>query len=66
MKVIANSKKNKYCAFCKHWYDPTNSALEIVLGKDLFRIDNSTQKKCIKQNLITKALFICRYYESKM
>ena len=27
MKAIVNIKHVKKCAFCKNWYDPTNSAI---------------------------------------
>ena len=66
MNVTASSKKNKYCSFCKHWYDPTNSALNPMPGKDLYKIDSSISKKCVKRNLIMPALSICKFYESKM
>lgn len=66
MNVTASSKKNKYCAFCKHWYDPTNSAINPLFGKDLYTIDSNSDKKCVKRNLITPALSICRHYETKM
>ena len=27
MKAVVNIKHVKKCAFCKKWYDPTNSAI---------------------------------------
>jgi hypothetical protein len=66
MKVLGNSKKNKYCAFCTHWYDPTNSALTAVPGRDLYQIDNTQQKKCNKHQYQTKALSTCKLFISKL
>lgn len=66
MKVTASSKKNKYCAFCKHWYDPTNSAIKPLLGRDMYSIDGGISLKCIKRNLIIPALSTCRSFELKL
>ncbi len=26
--MIVNIERTKKCAFCKHWYDPSNSAIK--------------------------------------
>ena len=30
MKKVANVRNSKICAFCKNWYDPSNSHLNPV------------------------------------
>lgn len=39
----------RFCAFCKYWYDPTNSAIEPVGGSSGFwRFDMSKEALCMK------------------
>lgn len=66
MEILANSKKNKYCAICKHWYDPTNSALKKVAGKNLYKINTGISMPCNIRINKTKALFTCRSFEPKL
>ena len=43
--MIGNCKKNKWCCFCEHWYDPACSSLEkqerleakVRYGKNTFK-----------------------------
>ena len=66
MGYLGNSQRNKWCCFCKHWYDPTNSALKPKTGRDLFDIDPKVKCKCMKINLFTIALHTCSKFEKKM
>lgn len=42
----AYPKTQKYCAFCKNWYDPTNSAIRPKVG-EVWEYDNYVQKRCL-------------------
>ncbi len=67
--VIVNIKNNKKCAFCKYWYDPTNSAIapkSPALG--VWEIKDIKQKcMCLKKNIPTAANAFCSLnYISKL
>ena len=59
--LIVNVKFMKKCAFCKYWYDPTNSAIEPkapVIG--LWKISDINQKcMCLKKNIQMPANAFC-------
>ena len=66
MKMLFNEKVRK-CAFCKHWYDPTNSALEPAFGKGMWRIEPSMKSKCLLNNISKSATSApCYKFESKL
>lgn len=56
-----NVKSSKKCAFCKYWYDPTNSAIapkSPVIG--IWEIKDPNQKAlCTKRNLQMSAYASC-------
>ncbi len=63
---IRNSGMKK-CAFCKFWYDPTNSAIRPknpVTG--IWEYDGNIQKKCLINNGMRKATMWCSKYECKL
>lgn len=67
--TIVNIKCCKKCAFCKYWYDPTNSAIapkSPVIG--LWKINDENQKNlCIKRNSQMPANSGCiQFYECKI
>lgn len=67
--LIVNVKICKKCAFCKNWYDPTNSAIEPkspVIG--LWKIKDTNQRcKCLKKNIDMMANSFCsNNFESKI
>jgi hypothetical protein len=62
---LGNCQKNKWCCFCRHWYDPTNSALTPRMGKDLFDVDGRAVKKCNLHCLETHALGTCKDFKKK-
>ena len=59
--LVVNVKIMKKCAFCKNWYDPTNSAIAPkapLIG--LWEIKNTNQKcLCLKKNLQMPAIAFC-------
>jgi len=56
-----NIKMVKRCAFCKFWYDPTNSAISPKNPKigiwDI--VDTNKKSKCLKKNLNMRAGSFC-------
>ena len=64
--MVCNCKQVKRCAFCKHWYDPTNSAIVPKQPRiNLWEI-KECKKLCLKKNYEMAATAQCREYESKM
>lgn len=59
--LTINIKTTKKCAFCKHWYDPTNSAIapkSPAIG--LWEIKDDNQKSmCLKKNIQMSAGTFC-------
>ena len=59
--LIVNIKHTKKCAFCKNWYDPTNSAItpkSPIIG--LWEIHDINQKcLCMKRNIQMPANAFC-------
>ena len=59
--TIVNVKTIKKCAFCKHWYDPTNSAIapkSPAIG--LWEIKDVNKKcLCTKKNIPMIAVGFC-------
>ena len=66
--LIVNIKTIKKCAFCKNWYDPTNSAIAPkapAIG--LWEIKDLNQKcMCLKKNLNMSANSFCGSFVSKI
>lgn len=59
--MIVNAKCVKKCAFCKNWYDPTNSAISPRSPwMGLWEIKDINQKAlCVKRNLQMSAGAFC-------
>lgn len=69
MKRSVNIKLNRVrkCAFCKYWYDPTNSAIEPKFPKQgVWLYEDSAQSKCLKSNQIRASFSVCSKFETKM
>lgn len=69
MNTIINIKTVKKCALCKHWYDPTNSAIAPKSPKiGLWEIKDINQKcLCIKKNIqMSSNAFCSSDYECKL
>lgn len=69
MKAVVNIKHVKKCAFCKNWYDPTNSAIAPkapAIG--MWEIRDINQKfMCLKKNIPMAANAFCSSdYEPKI
>lgn len=69
MKAVVNIKYVKKCAFCKNWYDPTNSAItpkSPAIG--MWEIKDINQKcMCLKKNIPMAANAFCSSdYASKL
>lgn len=67
--IILNIKHTKKCAFCKYWYDPTNSAIvpkSPAIG--MWEIKDINQKcMCLKKNIPMPANAFCSGdFERKM
>lgn len=57
----------KKCAFCKNWYDPTNSALVLYaphIGR--WKFDERAKSKCMMTNAEKYAYQSCAKYELKL
>lgn len=55
------------CAFCKHWYDPTNQAISPkapAIG--LWNYDADMRKKCLLRNNERRGIETCNRFESKL
>ena len=59
--TVVNIKHSKRCAFCKNWYDPTNSAISPEASAiGLWKIKDINQKcKCLKRNIDMLANAFC-------
>ncbi|MBQ8188563.1 MAG: hypothetical protein IJZ44_02175 [Lachnospiraceae bacterium] len=65
--ALANLKVNRMCAFCKHWYDPTNETIQPkapAIG--VWEYDAKACRKCIVKGLNMPARASCSKYEIKV
>ncbi|MBR1443375.1 MAG: hypothetical protein IJ583_07575 [Firmicutes bacterium] len=66
-KATVNVKSAKKCAFCKYWYDPTNSAISPKFPKqNMWEYDNSIRCKCLQKNIDMPSTSLCAKYECKL
>ena len=67
MKGIAraNNTSSKKCAFCKNWYDPTNSAIK-PRGPIMWEYDMEIKCLCRVKKLPMKGFQSCSKFESKI
>ena len=64
MKI--NAKFNKRCAFCRYWYDPTNSCIDITRSPNVWEVDTKARNICRKLNISKAATAYCSKYECKL
>jgi hypothetical protein len=64
MKI--NIKAVPMCASCRYWDDPTRSAMKPTVGKNLWEIDTSQRRLCMKRRIKMKAAARCRLHEFKV
>lgn len=58
--------KSPQMRFCKHWYDPTNAAIEPAFGKGMWRVDTTMKNKCLIKNILKLATGgVCNEFVSK-
>lgn len=63
----ANLLIHQYCAFCKYWYDPTNTYISPHAPRQhIWTYDYLAKCKCLKKNRETKGGEICSYYQCKI
>ena len=62
-----NIKFNKYCAFCKYWYDPTNQHIQPSDSlHNIWKYETDAKCMCLKKNYPMGAGFNCSKYECKI
>ena len=68
MRQAINAKTAKRCAFCKHWYDPSNSCIAPKAPKvNLWEYDSSARNICIQRNKkMLACTTACNKYECKV
>lgn len=67
MSSAANVKISKMCAFCKHWYDPTNSAITPKAPQiGLWQYDEKAVHKCLVRGINMPARQMCKNFECKV
>lgn len=67
MKGIArtNDISSKKCAFCKNWYDPTNSAIKLK-ATITWEYDMGMKCMCRIKKIYKKGFQTCSKFESKI
>ena len=66
---LVNTKNSsiKKCAFCKHWYDPSNSAINPRDPRaGYWEFDERAKKMCLMRNTDMTAYQSCHKYEVKI
>ena len=64
-----NAKNNRLgrCAFCKHWYDPTNAAIRPKYIKaGMWEFDEKAESACQKTGVKKKSFMSCKDYDCKV
>ncbi len=60
MTVNAKTESTKKCAFCRNWYDPTNSAIRPKSPSvGIWEFDPAVMKPCIVRPGERKAFYCC-------
>lgn len=67
-KCQVNITQIHYCAFCKYWYDPTNSTIEPKNGAGhLWLFDTDRKEQCMKRFATKKRSWdTCKMFECKI
>ena len=70
-RYAGNSQRRKYwikkCAFCKFWYDPTNSAIKPVKNNPrCWRYTIGEKKLCRLKNYTVNSHSFCSHFECKL
>lgn len=62
------SSNMKKCAFCAHWYDPTNSVISPKKGfKNMWEFTTDVKKPCLEHgNQERQSHYICPKFKCKL
>lgn len=67
MIYTVDIKCNKFCAFCKYWYDPANKYIEPhIPSSNLWKYESTAKCMCMKKNYQVGAGSYCFQYECKI
>ena len=61
--MLGSRQRNKWCCFCKYWFNPAYVGLKMKSGCNMYEIDTTRKCKCLKSDLTTPAISTCRYFE---
>lgn len=63
----ANPKHSQICAFCSHWYDPTNSCIQ-PQSPNRWLYDRAAKRMCTQKSVEVPswAGTSCKHYEGKV
>ena len=65
-KIVIRGTAGKRCAFCRHWYDPTNSAIRPHKPRvGIWEYDHDCKNYCSVTNLDKRAWQTCKRFEFK-
>ena len=66
--MTINIKSVKYCAICKHWYDPTNAYIEPLNPVlNMWKVERTAKCKCLlRSGGVVSATFLCPKFERKL
>ena len=65
--ITYNVKHNSCCAFCKYWYDPTNSDISPVMpAQGMWKINMQSRNLCTLRNIKPTATHKCEKYQCKI
>ena len=67
MEQFSLNSKMRKCAFCRHWYDPTNSCIRPKAPNiGIWEYDNRVKRMCLKRNTEIESFYGCPKYECKL
>ena len=67
MRKFNIKSPSRLCAFCRHWYDPTNSAISPSdIRGGFWNYDEKAVHKCAKNGRDMKGQMSCHLYECKL
>jgi len=64
---VRSQAGRKKCAFCRHWYDPTNSHIRPKApASGFWEYDNNAREMCLLTNLQRPSYTNCGKFEFKL
>lgn len=61
-----NVKFMQMCASCQYWDDPSRSAMTPTVGKNMWEVNTSLMRLCIKRKVKMRAGSCCQQYKLKI